>query len=218
MYWKISKPMKAVFDQKHCQESGWTHIKSETTRRELADAAQGNTRCVIIKEIVGSKSFKCERAYFGKDCRCRSSQRQRKAAEAFPFRKNTHSSVQKNVLKRIKECPGVNEERAVSRQIIIGADIEICNEDEFMEKESVPAGFYCHDGSYQDLGKKVAIKLEKEGKTVINSGWGIENCFRKNNDQCIAGGSIPYPPSHVVSTTSDITEVFKKLFKGKVSG
>ena len=96
---------------------------------------------------------------------------------------------------------------------LTGADIEICNEDEFMEKESVSQDFIVTMDRTKTLVKRLQ-KLEKEGKTVINSGWGIENCFRKNMTNVLLEGGIPYPASHVVSTTSDITEVFNSL-KGK---
>jgi phosphoribosylaminoimidazole carboxylase (NCAIR synthetase) len=94
-----------------------------------------------------------------------------------------------------------------------GADIEICNEDEFLAKESVSQDFILTMGRTKTLVKKLQ-KLESDGKIVVNSGIGIENCFRTNMTNALLDGGIPYPKSYVVSTTSDILEIFKTL-KGK---
>lgn len=42
--------------------------------------------------------------------------------------------------------------------------------------------------------------LEDEGRLVINSGYGIENCTRERMTRILIGSNIPYPPSLIVNT------------------
>lgn len=50
--------------------------------------------------------------------------------------------------------------------------------------------------------KSIALlqQLEDEGKLVINSGYGIENCTRERMTRILIGSNIPYPPSLIVNT------------------
>lgn len=43
-------------------------------------------------------------------------------------------------------------------------------------------------------------QLEKAGKTVINSGFGLENCFRANFTNALIDNGIPYPKTVIVPT------------------
>lgn len=43
-------------------------------------------------------------------------------------------------------------------------------------------------------------QLEDDGKLVINSGYGIENCTRERMTRILIGSNIPYPPSLIVNT------------------
>ncbi len=47
-------------------------------------------------------------------------------------------------------------------------------------------------------------KLEDEGRIVINSGYGIENCTRERMTRILMGNSIPYPDSLIVNTDENI--------------
>lgn len=53
-------------------------------------------------------------------------------------------------------------------------------------------------------------KLEQEGRLVINSGFGIENCTRERMTRILIGERIPYPESLIVNTD----EVVKDKLKG----
>ncbi len=50
--------------------------------------------------------------------------------------------------------------------------------------------------------KSIALlqQLEDEGRLVINSGYGIENCTRERMTRILIGSNIPYPPSLIVNT------------------
>jgi hypothetical protein len=53
--------------------------------------------------------------------------------------------------------------------------------------------------------------LEKAGKTIINSGYGLEQCFRANLTRCLLENKLPHPQSVIVPTTTDDFS-FLKLF------
>ena len=53
-------------------------------------------------------------------------------------------------------------------------------------------------------------RLEDEGKLVINSGYGIENCTRERMTRILLGNGIPYPESLIVNTNENIKGQLKK--------
>lgn len=53
-------------------------------------------------------------------------------------------------------------------------------------------------------------KLEDEGRLVINSGYGIENCVRERMTLMMMGNAIPTPESLVVNTNENIVPDLKK--------
>ncbi|MEG0010558.1 MAG: hypothetical protein RR061_00725 [Muribaculaceae bacterium] len=53
-------------------------------------------------------------------------------------------------------------------------------------------------------------KLEDEGKLVINSGYGIENCTRERMTRILLGSNIPYPESLIVNTNEVVKTALKK--------
>lgn len=53
-------------------------------------------------------------------------------------------------------------------------------------------------------------KLEDEGRLVINSGYGIENCTRERMTRILLGSGIPYPDSLIVNTDEAIKPLLKK--------
>ena len=53
-------------------------------------------------------------------------------------------------------------------------------------------------------------QLEDQGKLVINSGYGIENCTRERMTRILLGSGIPYPDSLIVDTNEAIKPLLKK--------
>lgn len=49
-------------------------------------------------------------------------------------------------------------------------------------------------------------KLENKGLTVVNSGFGIENCIRKKMTELLISNNIPHPKSVCVDVTEDPTK------------
>lgn len=60
--------------------------------------------------------------------------------------------------------------------------------------------------------KSIALlqKMEDEGKIVINSGYGIENCTRERMTRILLGSNIPYPESLMVNTDEGIKDALMK--------
>ena len=52
-------------------------------------------------------------------------------------------------------------------------------------------------------------QLEDQGKLVINSGYGIENCTRERMTRILLGNNIPYPDSLIVDTNEAIKPLLK---------
>src|ERR1700754_193954 len=80
-----------------------------------------------------------------------------------------------------------------------GCEVSICTEDEFMDREEIEQDFIFT----MAREKKVVAKLqslEEAGKHVVNSGFGIENCFRTNMTRKLIEHDIPYPKSCIVPT------------------
>ena len=53
-------------------------------------------------------------------------------------------------------------------------------------------------------------KLEDEGRTVINSGYGIENCTRERMTRILLAAGIPYPESLIVDTNQNIKSLIEQ--------
>lgn len=59
-------------------------------------------------------------------------------------------------------------------------------------------------------------RLEREGRLVINSGFGIENCSRERMTTLLLGNGVPYPDSLIVSTADDASGALMKQGFGEV--
>lgn len=53
-------------------------------------------------------------------------------------------------------------------------------------------------------------ELEDRGTTVVNSGYGIENCIRERLARILLGNGIPYPQSFIVSTDEALRDTLVK--------
>lgn len=79
-----------------------------------------------------------------------------------------------------------------------GCEVNIYSEDQFINgnvTEDIIVNM-CREHRSIDLLQK----LEEEGRLVINSGHGIENCTRERMTRILMGHNIPYPDSLIVDT------------------
>lgn len=52
---------------------------------------------------------------------------------------------------------------------------------------------------------QLLCQLENEGRVVVNSGFGIENCTRERMTRLLIANGIPYPQSVIASTNENVT-------------
>lgn len=91
-----------------------------------------------------------------------------------------------------------------------GFAVRICSEDEFLRQDDIPEEFIFTMARQKAVVKKLQ-NLENRGAVVVNSGFGVENCFRINMHTTLENNRIPVPKSSVVPTLSAGEEVFEQL-------
>ena len=92
----------------------------------------------------------------------------------------------------------------------LGCKVQLISENEFLEMEQVTQKYIFTMARQKEVVRKLQI-AEENGAVVVNSGFGIENCFRTNMTNGLVENGIPYPKSFVVDTTYDGDEVFEAL-------
>lgn len=89
-----------------------------------------------------------------------------------------------------------------------GYDIDIYSEEQFCQSE-IPERIILNMCRTHPAVKKLQT-LEQDGKLVINSGFGIENCTRERMTRLLLGHEIPYPQSLMVNTNESVMPALKK--------
>ncbi len=83
-----------------------------------------------------------------------------------------------------------------------GCIVDIYSEEKFIES-GVEAPVILNMCREQASISKLQ-RLEQEGRIVVNSGFGIENCARERMTRLLIGNDIPYPDSLIVNTDESI--------------
>lgn len=89
-----------------------------------------------------------------------------------------------------------------------GCEVKIYNEEQF-QKENITEDIILNMCREKASIEKL-MHLEDEGKLVINSGYGIENCTREKMTRILLGNGIPYPESLIVNTNEDVRADLEK--------
>ncbi len=92
----------------------------------------------------------------------------------------------------------------------LGVNVTICTEQEFMELEKVDYKYIFAMARKKKVVKRLQL-LEDSGAIVVNSGYGIENCYRTNMTQGLIGNDIPHPKCFIVTTDYQDNDVFDQL-------
>lgn len=85
-----------------------------------------------------------------------------------------------------------------------GCEVNIYSEEEFQQQEITEAVILNMCRERKSIEK--LEKLEAEGRLVINSGYGIENCTRERMTRLLLANNIPYPESLIVDTNCEIMD------------
>ncbi|HAO04714.1 MAG: hypothetical protein IPO46_08750 [Chitinophagaceae bacterium] len=91
-----------------------------------------------------------------------------------------------------------------------GCTVTLYSEDEFMEMDDVFEDCIFTMARNKQTVKKLQ-KAGQQGKWVINSGAGIENCYRINMTNGLVNAGIPYPKSIIVNTQNITAKEFTAL-------
>lgn len=88
-----------------------------------------------------------------------------------------------------------------------GCEVNIYSEDKFREMEISEQIILNMCREQASIAKLQA--MEDEGRLVINSGFGIENCTRERMTRILLGNKIPYPDSLIVNTNENVFDDLK---------
>lgn len=87
----------------------------------------------------------------------------------------------------------------------------VYTEEEFLRREAAATGL----GVVSMAREKEVVKklqyLEEQGAVVVNSGFGVEQCFRTNMTKLLIANQIPYPKSIIVSTECTDERLFNEF-------
>jgi len=92
----------------------------------------------------------------------------------------------------------------------VGCKIEVLTEEEFLAKQHIDQIYFFSMAREKNVIEKLK-KYELEGKVIINSGFGVDNCFRTNMTKGLVHNNIPYPKSNIVSTATPGDKAFNDL-------
>lgn len=89
-----------------------------------------------------------------------------------------------------------------------GCEVEVFSEEQF--RNTTPTQPIIMDMCRERASVIKLQQLEEEGRLVINSGFGIENCTRERMTRILLGNSIPTADSLIVNTNEKIIEDLKE--------
>ena len=90
-----------------------------------------------------------------------------------------------------------------------GCQVNIYSEEQF-NRDGVDEDIILNMCRERDSVNKLQ-KLEDEGRLVINSGYGIENCTRERMTRILLAAGIPYPESLIVNTNENVKPLIEKV-------
>ena len=83
-----------------------------------------------------------------------------------------------------------------------GCSVKVYGEEEFRESEITEPVIMAMCREQSSIAK--LKRLEDEGRLIVNSGYGIENCTRERMTRLLLGNSVPYPDSLIVNTNENV--------------
>ena len=89
-----------------------------------------------------------------------------------------------------------------------GCSVRVYSEEEFREADITEPVVMAMCREAESVEK--LKRLEDEGRLVVNSGYGIENCTRERMTRILLGNGIPYPDSLIVNTNESVQKELEK--------
>jgi len=87
----------------------------------------------------------------------------------------------------------------------------VYTEEEFLRLEVTTTGLGVVSMAREKEVVKKLQRLEEQGAVVVNSGFGVEQCFRTNMTKLLIANQIPYPKSIIVSTECTDERLFNEF-------
>lgn len=91
-----------------------------------------------------------------------------------------------------------------------GCEVNVYSEDRFISTGGDLPEPYVMDMCREKRSIELLQRLEDDGRLVINSGYGIENCTRERMTLILIGSGIPYPKSVIVNTNEGIIDKLRE--------
>ena len=85
-----------------------------------------------------------------------------------------------------------------------GCSVKVYGEEEFREAKIEEPVVMAMCREHSSIAK--LKRLEDEGKLVVNSGYGIENCTRERMTRLLLGNGVPYPESIIANTNENVKD------------
>lgn len=109
----------------------------------------------------------------------------------------------------------IGNDEAIFNQTVVeltkmGYTITTCSEAEFLAMDEIPQHYIFTMAREKEAVAKLQ-QLERDGKVICNSGFGIENGFRINMTKLLVENNIPYPKSNIVQTLNPDEKAFENL-------
>lgn len=89
-----------------------------------------------------------------------------------------------------------------------GFAVNVYSEEQFVSTDIEEPVIMAMCREQQSIAK--LMRLEDEGRLVINSGYGIENCTRERMTRLLIGNGVPYPDSLIVNTNESVRADLEK--------
>lgn len=85
-----------------------------------------------------------------------------------------------------------------------GCQVNVYSEEEFLNAEITEPVIMAMCREAKSIAK--LKQLEDDGRLVVNSGYGIENCTRERMTRLLLGNGVPYPDSIIVNTNENMKD------------
>ena len=195
---------KAITTLNHCMENGFSRMRNYQ-RQLIADGL--NLKAFLFNKIIDVDHAedipKAEAFLFNIENRPHSD-------HALAVGDNPRAMIKIAGIKRENQySPNhIDNDTAIFNLVVehlkkSGYEVSEYSENDFLESSSINAEIIFNMARDKKSIRKLQ-QLEDEGKLVVNSGYGIENCMREKMTRLLISNQIPHPHSIIVSTNKPL--------------
>jgi len=199
---------KAITTLNYCVENGYSKMRNYQ-RQLIADGL--NLKAFPFRKIVDvdhAKDIMKAEAFLTQTCSLEQNLNNRMHAQ--------HSLRIAGIRRENQYSPNhIGNDAAIFNLVVenlikSGYEVTEYSEQEFLESSSIDAEIIFNMARDKKSIKKLQ-QLEDEGKLVINSGYGIENCTREKMTRLLISNQIPHPQCIIVDTDKPLPVETEKM-------